>query len=116
MFSLLSCESGLLELCSSMSCESRNAHAIPAGPPPTMTTSAGICGWLIFSGCLRKINIGGLNASRFHFQGKPALKSLTLRLLHFFSKNRDNIEQIPDHGYIRNFKDRGFVVFINGDH
>ena len=28
----------------SMSCERRSAQAIPAGPPPTMTTSAGICG------------------------------------------------------------------------
>ena len=25
-------------------CDSRNAQAMPAGPPPTMTTSAGICG------------------------------------------------------------------------
>src|SRR5579864_4433769 len=55
MFSLLSCASGLAELCPSISCESRSAQAIPAGPPPTMTTSAGICGREIFSGGLRKI-------------------------------------------------------------
>ena len=34
----------VLALCSSISCESRKAHAMPAGPPPTMTTSASMTG------------------------------------------------------------------------
>ena len=29
-----------------MSCDRRSAQAMPAGPPPTMTTSASICGRL----------------------------------------------------------------------
>src|SRR5205085_2643884 len=44
MFSLVSCASGFFWLCSSISCERRSAQASPAGPPPTMTTSASICG------------------------------------------------------------------------
>jgi hypothetical protein len=43
-----------------MSCDRRNAHAMPAGPPPTMTTSAGICGRSIPSMDLRKINLPGI--------------------------------------------------------
>ena len=35
---------GCFALCSSTSCDSRKAHAMPAGPPPTMTTSASITG------------------------------------------------------------------------
>src|SRR5215469_10061419 len=54
MFSLPSGESGCALLCASISCERRKAHAIPAGPPPTMTTSAGICGRSMPSRGLRK--------------------------------------------------------------
>src|SRR5436190_23167703 len=57
MFSLLSCASGLAVLCASMNCESRRAQAIPAGPPPTMTTSAGIAGRSTLVGGLRKVSM-----------------------------------------------------------
>src|SRR5689334_24448633 len=61
MFSLLSCESGWLALCASISCESRRAHDMPAGPPPTMTTSASICGRVTLGRGLRKISILALS-------------------------------------------------------
>src|SRR5580692_8443976 len=64
MFSLLSCESGCAALCWSMSCDKRNAQAIPAGPPPTMTTSAGICGRSTPSTGLRKISMLAVVQSR----------------------------------------------------
>src|ERR1700739_333844 len=57
MFSFESCASGWRALWSSMSCESRSAHASPAGPPPTMTTSAGISGCSILCRGLRKMSI-----------------------------------------------------------
>src|SRR5215472_822796 len=44
MFSFDIGASGCFALCSSMSCDNRRAHAIPAGPPPTMVTSASITG------------------------------------------------------------------------
>src|SRR5216683_5350812 len=40
-----------------MSCESRRAQAIPAGPPPTMTTSASIWGRSMPTRGFRKISI-----------------------------------------------------------
>src|SRR5580704_4495496 len=55
MLSFESCESGWFALYSSINCESRNAQAMPAGPPPMMTTSASICGRSIPSIGLRKV-------------------------------------------------------------
>src|SRR5579875_1003393 len=57
MLSLESCASGWCALCSSMSCARRSAQAIPAGPPPMMTTSASICGRSMPSRGLRKVII-----------------------------------------------------------
>src|SRR5215471_21129870 len=57
MFSLLSGESGWAVLWASINCERRSAQAIPAGPPPTITTSAGICGRSIPSIGFRKIRL-----------------------------------------------------------
>src|SRR5271165_587219 len=54
MFSLLSCASGCLALCSSMSWDSRRAQAMPAGPPPTITTSASMTGRSTFGSGVRK--------------------------------------------------------------
>src|ERR1700730_11728120 len=69
MFSLLSPESGWAALCASINCASRSAQAIPAGPPPTITTSAGIWGRSTPSTGLRKINIPPLVV--FAWQGPP---------------------------------------------
>src|SRR5437868_44509 len=49
---------GLRLLYASMSCANRKAHAKPAGPPPTMTTSASICGRVMTSRGFRKTIIG----------------------------------------------------------
>src|SRR5271156_3401213 len=61
-----------------MSCERRRAHAIPAGPPPTMTTSAGICGRSTPSMGLRKISIGGYETS---FARRSHIFALVLSVL-----------------------------------
>src|SRR6185437_7638321 len=75
MFSLLSCESGWLALCASMSCERRRAQAMPAGPPPTMTTSASIWGRVTFGSGLRKMSINtqpsGIQPQQFSAAAAP---------------------------------------------
>src|ERR1700722_3098586 len=72
MFSLLSCESGWAALCTSMSWASRSAQAMPAGPPPTITTSADIWGRSIPSIGLRKISIGfEFQVSNFECPDEP---------------------------------------------
>src|ERR1700690_254440 len=57
MFSLLSGDSGWRALCASINCDSRSAQAMPAGPPPTITTSAGISGCSTLGRGLRKISM-----------------------------------------------------------
>src|ERR1022692_634202 len=86
MFSFENCASGCCALCSSISCERRRAQAIPAGPPPTMTTSAGISGCSTLGRGLRKINI-------WHFAFGSQLDTLYYRLL-----DRNLIEQIQRSG------------------
>src|SRR5208282_1806534 len=61
MLSLVSGASGCLELYPSMSCDSRRAQAMPAGPPPTMTTSASIAGRSMRGSGLRKTIIRPTN-------------------------------------------------------
>src|SRR5271165_1275139 len=79
IFSLLSCASGWAALCASINCASRSAQAMPAGPPPTMTTSAGICGRSTPSRGLRKISISGSQDWESHpgqeAFGRPSPKS-----------------------------------------
>src|ERR1051325_852071 len=104
MFSLLSDESGCAALWASISCESRNAHAIPAGPPPTITTSAGIWGRSMPSSGLRKISIQNCEALTACFS-----------LFYFFNQRWHHIKKISHHCVIRDFKDWGFRIFIYCD-
>src|SRR5690349_1449068 len=122
MFSLESCASGYFELCSSMSCARRRAQASPAGPPPTMTTSASICGRSILGRGLRKINIQFRVSSFEKFVRWRQIRSgilktrnlkLSFRLLHFFDQRRHDVEQIADHAYVGDFKNRGFRILID---
>src|SRR5207237_8038832 len=84
-----------------MSCASRRAHARPAGPPPTMTTSASICGRVMPSRGLRKTITWALR-SRFHF-------------LHFLNQRRNDVEQVADYAVIGDLEDRSLGVFVDGD-
>src|SRR5467141_2154732 len=101
MFSLLGCESEFLTLCASMSCDQRRAHAMPAGPPPTMTTSAGIFGRSMPSSGLRKTSIQD-SASRFGF-------------LYFLNQRRHDVKQIPDNSHIRDLENRRFMILVDRD-
>src|SRR5579883_1990012 len=47
-----------------MSWESRRAHAMPAGPPPTMTMSASITGRSILGSGLRNTIIGKIHRAK----------------------------------------------------
>src|SRR5579859_6258034 len=42
-------------------------------------------------------------------------RKLTLCLLHFFNQRWNNVEQIADHAVIRDFENRRFGVFVDGD-
>src|SRR5579859_5501083 len=86
-----------------MSCDRRSAQAIPAGPPPTMTTSASICG--------RSIPSIGRRKWIMALAWKPASGP---RLLDFFGQRRDHIEQVTHHPVIRNLEDGCFHVLIDG--
>src|SRR5258706_9721210 len=99
MFSFESCEPGLPALCASINCERRSAQAIPAGPPPTMTTSASICGRSTFERVRRK-NI---------------CKSFELRLslLDLFQQWGNDIEDVAYHADIGDLKDRRLGIFID---
>src|SRR5215813_1433171 len=98
MFSLLSGQSGFFWLCSSMSWESRKAQAMPAGPPPTMTTSASICGRSILGRGVLKI----IMKTRLRFS-----------LLHFVCKRWNDIKQISYYSEVGDLKNRSFGIFIN---
>ena len=74
-----------------MSCESRNAQAIPADPPPTMTTSAGMCGREMLSGALRKVIIS------FEFQVSSFEKIERLFFSDLYRIDK-TIQQPPDFG------------------
>src|SRR5579884_4216238 len=93
-----------------MSCESRSAHAIPAGPPPTMTTSASICGRSTLGSGVRKV-IWLIEFSR------PMSKKLLSRfgLLNFLRQSRDDVEKVTDYTKICYLEDRSFCIFIYGD-
>src|ERR1700760_3657646 len=95
--------SASLALWASMSCDRRSAQAIPAGPPPTMTTSASICG--------RSIPSIGRRKWIMAFDWKPASG---LRLLDFFGQRRDHIEQVAHHPVIRDLEDGCLHVLIDG--
>src|SRR4051812_22760749 len=132
MFSLLSCASGFFALCASMSCESRSAHAIPAGPPPTITTSASICGRSTPSSGLRKTNIQkNLFATdntddtdqnlKDLFRSVRSVKSVangsrpSLCFFDLFHQRRNDVEQIPDHAKVRDLEDRRLGILVDGD-
>src|SRR6516164_5627281 len=120
MFSFDRGTSGCLALCSSMSCESRNAQAMPAGPPPTITTSASIAGRSMFSSGLRNTIIEGIPAagrtvdkhssSRLTTDGASANDRChqsglhALRLFHFFDQRRNDVEEIAHHRNVGDFK------------
>src|SRR5688572_31607235 len=107
MFSFVSCASRCLALWSSMSCESRSAQASPAGPPPTMTTSASICGRSMSSSGLRKTSMQ-FRVSSFEFQAKLWNSKLTLGLLDLFYQRRYYIEEASDDGVVRDLEYRRF--------
>src|ERR1700757_5099552 len=113
MFSLLSCDAGCSELCASINCERRRAQAMPAGPPPTITTSAGICGRSTPSIGLRKTSIKSVALCFLSVPSCPLwLKFLreplssSFHFLHFLNQRRHDIEQVPDNRVIRNLEDR----------
>src|ERR1700730_10078198 len=95
--------SASLSLWASMNCDSRSAQAIPAGPPPTMTTSASICG--------RSIPSTGWRKWIMALAWQPAS---VLRLLDFLGQRRDHIEQIADNSVIRDLEDGPLRVLIDG--
>src|SRR5205807_7578517 len=100
-----------------MSCERRSAHAIPAGPPPTITTSAGIWGRSTPSIGLRKTSIEKSFATDLH--GSPRIRHLLafscesvlirgclssrFRLLHFLDQRRADFEQVAYDRLVGNF-------------
>src|SRR5271170_2265322 len=109
---------------------------MPAGPPPTMTTSAGICGRSTPSMGLRKISIEhsttisqanffatdehGLETRGYFirvYPCDPRRGSLAsrLRLLHFLNQRRNDIEKIPDNRIVRDLENRRFGIFIHRD-
>src|SRR5271157_2669943 len=82
MFSLVSGASGCFELCSSMSCDRRRAQAMPAGPPPTMTTSASITGRSMLGSGFRKTIIKT-------YRGKMGVTIVTLLIVKLSHINVD---------------------------
>src|SRR5438045_3526639 len=73
---------------------------MPEGPPPTMTTSASICGRSIFASGLRKWIIGLLNA---------------FGLFYFFNQRRHNLKNVSHDAVIRNLENWRFRIFVDGD-
>src|SRR5215831_2369243 len=130
MFSLLSCELGFAELCSSINCERRRAHAIPAGPPPTITTSAGICGRSIPSSGLRKTIMKNFCYADSEMKQlernlpSPTAESVLLgsktltpgfRLLDFFNQWRYDIEQVAHDCVISDLENWCLRILIDSD-
>src|SRR5207245_3512200 len=113
MFSLLSWESGCCVLCASISWERRSAHAMPAGPPPTMTTSAGICGRSTPSMGLRKISISfEFQVSEFQVwcEASATARPLTA-LLQFYAPGIDSLRSFS---HPRTSEDFFFQLFKLG--
>src|SRR6266540_4295454 len=98
MVSLESCACGWAALCSSMSCARRSAQAMPAGPPPTITTSASSTGCSIPSSGVRKI-----------------IWTSALRFLDFLCQCRDDLKEVAHHSHVGDLEDRRFGIFVHGD-
>src|ERR1700758_5581986 len=113
-----------------MSWARRSAQAMPAGPPPTITTSAGICGRPTPSIGFLKTSIENLFATDLrgsHGSGRftrfdpcePVLirgrLASCLRFLYLFGQGRHDVEQISHDGEVCDLKDRGLRVFVHGD-
>src|SRR4029077_5740289 len=100
---------GFLALCSQTAGTNPTPHPIPAGPPPTMTTSAGICGRSTPSMGLRKISI----SFSFEFQvGCDANRPRVHELLS--SRFVPGIDWLRPFSHLRTFQDFFFQRFKPG--
>src|SRR5574341_2259543 len=126
MFSLESGASGWAALCWSMSWERRRAQARPAGPPPTMTTSASISGRSMPSRGLRKTNIQNLRPritriftdfilSVFIREIRGKSSGADFGFLDLFDERGDDVEQVGGHAVVGDLEDGGLGILIDGD-
>src|SRR6476469_2757615 len=101
-----------------MSCDRRSAQAMPAGPPPMITTSASICGRSTPSRGLRKTRVRiqlltGPSCLLACCRRAPRLGALGL--LDLLNQGRDDVEQVADDSIIGNLKDGRLGILVDGD-